>query len=239
MRKLPWAWLLLVPFANGKAQTPFKDTSAPSPLLSVYLQTVNNPSDLYNGRTYHVDFPLLYGNDHPFLDTNTYQTGSVVYFGKLFENLQLKFDLMKQTVLLQHSETDEGLEFQDGALDRFTIGGHRFLRIRDSSTLQPGYYDVLYDGTTTVLATYRKEIGGERLVDQRLLYYLNPQINRYYVLHRGQWFRVRNQKGLYEALGDATKVLKPYLRREGLSFRKKPAETVIAAARYMDQSSPR
>ena len=82
---------------------------------------------LYNGVRYYNLHELSEG--HKFLGENRYQEGKVVIDGQLYDNLQLKYDIYKQQVILLFEKPGSGYDeiiINNLRLEEFQLGGKVF-----------------------------------------------------------------------------------------------------------------
>ena len=64
--------------------------------ISIYYQSLQQQSGLYNGSEY-VQYAHLLKEGHPYLDTSALVNGNVHYDGIVYKNVPMLYDLIKTT----------------------------------------------------------------------------------------------------------------------------------------------
>jgi len=175
-------------------------------------ETVNqqNPSDkliLLNGRIWRNQYSKTTGDQ--FFLTNTFLKGSVVINGRRFGDLDLKYDILNDELILR-IESYPIIFMNKEMVDSFTLdyesrNYHMINAGNSNSSVLRGYVNVLYDGPSALYVKYAKMIqplGDDGLYD---LFYQAHQI----FLRKGtEIVPVGGRKQLLNLLGDKKKEIR-------------------------------
>lgn len=198
-----------------------------------YHQYTDKQSRLYNGVEYFGYSPKIEGI--PYYLENTWQRGRIIYDGIVFDTVQMMYDLVKDRVVILHFNNFFRVSLFSEKVHSFKVLGHHFVRMeRDSlrkSPLVTGFYDLLYNGPSTVLSRRSKFI--EETVKETLERKFVEQYS-YYVFKDGNYHTVRTQKGLYSLLKEHAREIKQHLRKNKIKFRKDKENAIVQAAIHYD-----
>lgn len=202
--------------------------------VASYERFTGNQTRLYNGIE-HVGYtPLLRG--HAYFISNQPARGSVWYDGMFYRDVPMLYDLIGDEAVVVYYDSILQLSLTAEKVKAFDLAGHHFIRIvKDSAThrnLSTGFYDLLYQGHTPVLAKRSKTIE-ERIVDNRVLYSIKEQ-QRYYIRKDDVYQRVSNYDQLLNMLQDRKKDIRRFLKKQKIRFRKDRETAVIKAVEYYD-----
>jgi hypothetical protein len=223
---------------QSNAQSPADSAfSYPSLTQAVEVYTNSNAARdrLYNG-------PLYSGYDHhpqghPFFISDTLLAGSVSYDGIVFPDIRLSYDLIKDVVVMKNGQKDINFQLLPEKLQYFTVAEHRFLYLTtDSSTVNlpaTGYYEELYQGKAIALARHEKTIQSTGKAEENLSDY--RQYDFYYVEVGGRFYSVHSERNLRDAFGSDKLLVRNFMKRSRLSFRKDPVTTLTRVAEYYSQ----
>lgn len=183
-------------------------------LAQHYDKTLGDHARLYNGREY-VD---LYANKlidgHPYFIDEEYQAGSVMYDGTFYQDIQLRYNLFQNAVVVEHPKTHREIELVAQKLDRFQIQNVLFVRLTQP---EPGYYAQLYSGAISFYGRYDKVIQ-ERVDAKTKITAFIPK-NRYYLLKDNTYHLVTSKSSVLKILENQKSELRKFLNQERISFR--------------------
>lgn len=109
------------------------------------------------------------GKKTKFFPERDFVLGSVVFEGQPYSGLKLKYDVYDDELLMQVDRQFGGsiLQLYKASINRFTIGGHDFIKI-DDSKLKSGFYEISLEMPLfSFLKKHRKnlkEVLGKKLV---------------------------------------------------------------------------
>jgi hypothetical protein len=105
--------------------------------------------------------------------------------------------------------------------------------------MRPGFYEILYDGSVTVLVkrvnqvvriTRREDEPGKVSADRQFTEY-----DEFYVLKDSRYNVIRGESDLLALFKDRRAELRKFLNRSKPSYRKDPAAAIVAAVSYYEQ----
>lgn len=186
--------------------------------INVYKEATRGQAALYNGSKYLP--PRQTFEEHPYFQSEDWLMGDVHYDGELFEQVPLMYDLynFNSKLITEHASTGHAIELVPEKLTFFSIGGHRFEYIEadSASDLKTGFYDIIYNGFTTVIAK-REKIFHERLSLSSIDISYREKI-RYFVRKNGNFYPFRNKASMLKILRDRKKELKRFVKQQGALF---------------------
>lgn len=231
-----WVFLLL---QRAGAQPPLlADTSSATGIASalvVFNQSLDQTDILYNGREYFRYPPGIDG--HGYLGINDWQPCQVAYGGLHFAQVAALYDMVKDELVIRHFSGMRSVQLVKEQVSRFSFGTQHFVRIDGDSSgaMTPGFYEVLYDGRSQVLARRTKSIvervGADRIESKFV------QKNRYFVRVNHRVAPVNKEEDLLALMGSQRKAIQQYLRKNKLRFRKEQEQTLIQATAQYDAST--
>jgi hypothetical protein len=232
--------LLLIAHASVSAQADavLPDT-ATATVRRQYLQNLGPGSSFYTGKVYERYWTGIKG--HPFFLGEQYNQGSVNYQGVAYENISLMYDMSRDVLVTRDFTGELAMELLREKITRFRIANHRFINIDPDSTssMRPGFYEILYDGSVSVLVkrmnqvvrvTRREDEPGKVSADRQFTEY-----DEFYVLKDNRYNVIRGESDLLAVLKDRRPELRKFLSRRTVSYRKDPAAAIVAAVSYYEQ----
>ena len=202
--------------------------------IGQYHAYLTPESGLYRGSQYVV-YSFQFKEGHPYFDQDKMQTGSVLYNGVLYRNVPLIYDLVKGLLVINDANKVFKIALINQEIDSFSIQNHIFIKLTDSltpSAPRPGFYELLYNGRTTLLKKEKKTIREEistnvvvKTIDYSVTYYLKKG---------NTWYTVSNRRGFTHAFKDKSQELKKFLRAGGLRFQDDKDNTLIKTAVWYD-----
>jgi hypothetical protein len=195
-----------------------------------------NPSDkqiLLNGRIWRNQYSQVSG-DQFFLE-NIFLKGSVTFNGRRFGNLDLKYDIYNDELILS-IETYPVIIMNKEMVDSFSLVlGNRIFHIinagNDTSNVLKGYANVLYDGPSSLYVKYIKKIQPLAVDGKNDLFY---QDDRIYIRKGTEMIQVEGKRKLLNLFEDKKKGIRDYLKRNRIKVRQKDPYTFIPVLEYYD-----
>lgn len=201
--------------------------------LSLYEKTMEGTHHLYNGSEYF-DYESI-GDEHPYFLTDDWSYSDLKYDGEWFRNVPLLLNIDKNQLIASYFYNGNMMQLVNSRVDEFILQNHHFINIKsttDSTTLKPGYYELLYGGRTQVLIRYSKKLS-EKLEGIEL-YRKFVESSQIYVVHDNQYTRIRGKRDLLKTLGSNKKELKEYIRNQSL-FIKGKEKSIVQTVAYFDK----
>ena len=224
-----------------RANSQVADTAAYAPglayALARYDSATTESQHLYNGPQYFIYDAQA--PEHPFYASREWTTGSVFYDGQLFSQVPIQYDIVKDQVVVRYVQSQGNVLLQNEKVRYFTLvlNGtlHYFVRMDASAGpgLRAGFYELLYEGKSSVLARRVKERLEQVGLNSVLVGF--PRKDLYYLYHNGTYRPVHSRKSVLALMEDQKKPMKKYLRENTLSFRDNREAAITALATYYDQ----
>jgi hypothetical protein len=198
----------------------------------LYDEYIRGQAGLYVGAEYK---QLARTNDdHPFFNDLDWQTGSVVYDGEEYTNVPLLLDLTSDNIITENWGNAEEIVLVKSKVASFTIGAFSFVHLNGVGVTKglpgAGFYEVLYNGPTTVLARHTK-LREERIESAKVEVYFTPK-SRYYVLKDGVYHKVSKRAEFVKLFKERKQDLKGYIQKEKLHS--KNPNTLAYLAKFYD-----
>lgn len=218
---------------NASSQSASTDSSFVSAAaryaVAQHAQISNTLERLYNGPEYIGHDRRLTG--HAFFPNDTMQEGQVAYEGREF-TVPLLYDIVKDEVMVVHP-SGYRMALHSDRVTTFTTMDHTFIRLDTVKQAMPtGFYDLLYRGTTQLLARRIKVI----LVNPTTLSYgsYDPRTT-YYIRKNGHYFPVKTKRAALAVLADRRKQLQAFLRQRKIRFKRMPEIAILALVQQYDE----
>jgi hypothetical protein len=216
------------PLVSNAQFTP--DTSflaiAQSTAILRYEKSVGMQSMLYQGSEYFA--PKQTGDSHPFL-VDDWITGDLVYFGESFYQIPMMYDITTNKLIIE-SGHGTMMALINEKIDAFTVGDQHFQFMGETNNLpQPGFYELLYTGRSTVLALRQKK--AIKKIESSQVNFLYSDKTQYFVLNNGTYHLLTRKRQVLEIFSDQKSELRKFIKKKRFSFSKDPAKdfTEIAA----------
>lgn len=203
--------------------------------IRVYQQFRGDESNLYNGPV--VEQSNFSGKGNPYYDGNDWFNGTVIYGGELYENVSLKYDLVRDQLVVLAPNTRTAFYLFKPRVASFTLGDRTFANFKKvaKSSLAEGYYQVLAKGAITVLQKSSKSLreslstaGIEQRYDEK---------TRFYAMKDGVYHDVSSAKDLYALTGSFKASVKDEVEKQG-GNNKTLEEALRAIAKSYNQRNP-
>ncbi|MCA6073985.1 hypothetical protein [Fulvivirga sedimenti] len=203
-------------------------------LFNRYSQSVNGGAAIYNGPEYKGADPTIAG--HPYFLNKNFQFGSVQYMGYTYDSLIIGYNIVQDQLILVYPRDDAFFAIvpRKDRINYFSLLGHHFVQIKDLPAGLPdeGFYDVLYDGTTKILARRSKIQAAYQEGNYLFEYKLNDQ---YFLWKDGRFHTIRTRAALYQLFKEDKREIKKFIRDENIDFKTYPDGYFQKLGPYLDQ----
>ena len=203
--------------------------------IDQYHRSRGEQSALYNG-VQHIGYsPLIEG--HAYFETKEWQKGWVIYYGVLYKNVSLKYDLLNDEVVIQHPDAFHAIALLSENVKEFFLPGHLFVRIEQDSIipLATGFYEKLATGTISTFVRKTKNIKED--IETRQIKRSFIDIDFYYALKDGVYHSIKNRRSMLNLVGDKKKEIKKYLKKSKIKYSENPQLALVKIAEYYTQSN--
>ncbi|KAA8482460.1 hypothetical protein BDE36_3435 [Arcticibacter tournemirensis] len=232
--------LLVLAASNNHLSAQIRDDSVfvsgiVQKITRTYIEQLNTEAPIYNGKMYRPVFNLNDGG-HTLFQSNQYTKGTIVYNGHIYQDVNLMYDMVKDQLVLLNFDQVGGIVIWPQYVDAFSLHQHTFINIRPDSTTQksiaPGYYDLLYQGKTSLLAKRIKEL--IETPNQNAVKRTVSQQNKYYLLNHSGYTLIKGKKDLLRLLSRTRNENLQYIKTERLNFKKELERSMIKLLSYHD-----
>lgn len=203
---------------------------------SVYFQSLGEQSGVYRGTEY-TGYPFRLKSGHQFFESADISYGSVFYDGVLYENVPMRFDIIKDQLVVRYVDQVSGISLHNEKIDFFSIHNHNFIHIKgdnpNSPSIPPGFYDHVYNGGIDVLVNRSKGTLKEVSVEGNFITILK-QKNNFFLKKDGVYYPVENSGSVLKILGSKQKEIQEYLKKSNVKFRKDPENAIVRMVKYYD-----
>lgn len=194
----------------------------------IYSVRVLGESLLYNGTDYGEYNPLK--DEHPFYLSDDWVPGSVMYDGQSYDNIMIQYDIATDQLIIESQKYGTQIQLIKSKVHSFTLENRRFVNL-DSSSMK-GFYEVLYDGETKVLAKRIKRLQ-ERVSSSEITREFEEK-TKYYILVNGEYVTVKDRKSTLKALRNHKKELQQKYQTMNIKSKKQPELQIVILAELND-----
>lgn len=237
IRKFLFAALFLPTATAAFSQSPEDTTfltAAIDNAVNLYQKALAVQSRLYNGSKYVAPEHTL--EQHPYFPSEDWLTGTVFYDGEFFTDVPLMYDLNKDALIAEHHSSGNPLELVWDKLQHFTLGGHHFEKIENDSVgnslPKTGFYDILYNGETRLVA-HRQKFLKKEIVSQEIIIKYDER-NRYFLFRDGTFFPVKTKSSVLKLLADKKPELRRFLKQHRDAFLRERELMLKSVAEHYD-----
>ena len=206
-------------------------TASKTKIVSLYAESIQQQSRLYNG----TDYVLYQSRDeeHPFFDVDDWAFGSITYWGELYENVPVMYDLSTDQVITEHNRGNP-IKLIPEKVDGFVIANHTFQRLTSNGTnkVVDGFYERLHDGKSKVYAKHQK-VYREDITAREVIPRFEGSV-RYFILKNGVLYQVKKKGSVLDTFAEHRQEVKTFLKKNRIRFNDNRAVAIIRVAQYYD-----
>ncbi|SNZ00483.1 hypothetical protein [Flagellimonas pacifica] len=175
-----------------------------------YCQTLNEEKDFYiwfdemagieNANLYegtvHVQKYATLDGEHKFYKTFNYLNGHIVYNGEAYFNIDMKYDIYEDEILLALRSSSRVMMLQliKERIKEFVIDERRFIGMENESSTTFGFYEALME---TSFFTFLKKHKKIRYPSKKnILFHRFVIKNEYYLNYKQRNYNIRNKKDI-------------------------------------------
>lgn len=202
-----------------------------------YQRVMLDDNDFINGRTYHPYY--LPSGSNPLFKSSTMLKGTIFSNGRIFQNLNIYYDLYKDQLVLNHiSPHGEVLliNLNRQTLDSFLVSTDRdttkliSLSFPENSKLKSGYYEIPYRGKMKLLIKHESDLIKKGGADEYVY------IQKRYLFINGDWVRIGSFMRFKKQFDSKhVSLIKKYLKSLNIyNFRTIPDDKLVQLLRYCE-----
>lgn len=193
--------------------------------------TLKENQVLYNGKIWRNLYYQVHENQ--FLFSEEFLSGSLTISGKVFNNIDLKYDIFKDE-LLTPVENGMILQLNKEMVDSFSLNfqnkTYRFIRMKEDSGTG-GYFNILYKGKSALYLKYYKKIDRLAVEGQYDKFY---QFSKLFFVNDNAFFQINGKKDLLNAIDNQKDLVKVFMKKNKSNVSEKLPESYIPILRYFD-----
>jgi hypothetical protein len=203
-----------------------------------YFSSASNFARLYVG-TIEPQYLSWQWIESPYYNDNTYR-GRISYYGVVYDNVQLRFDQLKQNVVVLSPQGNVFCLPEQEHVDWFEMDGYRYVHDPEDSLR---YAAVLCDGSTNGVQLYHSEwkiYSGERIVFGENTYQKTLSTKGHYTLitPTGEIYHVKRASEVAKIFAEQKTKIKRFAKHNHLSFSKKERERSLVKVVKSISGSP-
>lgn len=230
---------LLVWKSGARAQLPHSPVDSGLVYAEqTYFEAKGKNSGLYSGYRYKTRTIHKYDEGHPFFISDDWQIGSIEHNGLTYSDVKLLYDVVSDNIIVQNAYNFLKIELINDRVPSFTLRGHHFVNLSHKNTsglsIQPGFYELLYDGEIKVFARRKKE-AIEKLESGLTVTKFNT-IDRYYIYKGGEYFSVKSKSSVLNVFQDQKPDLNRHLSKSKIRFNRNRELAMFEMARFYEDS---
>lgn len=207
--------------------------SAGEKAIEEYLEAKGQNLSIYNGIQHTGYLPSIKGS--AYFKSDAWQKGAVTYDGILYKDALLKYDMVKDELIVQHPGSFLGVTLFSPRVDQFCFLNSQFIYIdKTAASIPEGFYEQLVRGDVNLLVK-RKEIIEEKIIFSELNREFLRQ-DQYYVQKDGKYYAIKNEKALLNLLDEKKQEIQKYLKKNKIKFKRNPEHTLLTIAEQFNQA---
>ena len=251
MSKRAFLLILLLLYGPGVSRFAFSQSSAENrsrlqeteesqkAFLRAYYSTGSGfENDLVFGQEYYAYHSR--SDNKPLMYTDNLYTSSIVFNGKYYDGIKLQYDTYTDEVvytdlnLFLLNFTSSQIALNEDKIEMFSfyrLGDTlNFYRIdEEGSNLEPGFYEIPYQGTTRFVIKHYSYAYMERSIYQY-------KIKKTYYLDTGEGFyKFKSKKQFIKIFGENAGLIKSVIDKKNIRFSRKNDSSIVSVLKEYDQ----
>ncbi|MDH7462379.1 hypothetical protein QEG73_13855 [Chitinophagaceae bacterium 26-R-25] len=223
-------------FSQSTAEDSVAYASAIENAKSIYHKALYPEEGLYTGPEYY-GYPFRFQEGQPYYYKDQLDTGWIRYEGVLYQNVGLRYDLIRDQLIVIQPKNNARICVINDRVDRFYLFNTTFLYLKTDTSkaaISPGIYAVLYEhNDNALLKRNRKTITEELTTNEGILRFIND--NSSFAIKKGNtYYSVSGKKEVLRAYADKKKQLQQYMRRNNLDFKRDKDNALTKSVAYYD-----
>ena len=180
--------------------------------VRLYQQSMAGSQHLYNGSEF-IPYRSV-KDEHPYFLRDELIKGNIKYDGLWFEQVPMRFDIERNSLIIEYYYNTFLLELAQAKVDEFILEGKRFVNVKSATitALDPGFYEVLYQGKSILYRAWSKTLH-EQIVDNEIKRSYKSY-EEYFVVIKNTAHKVSGLRGLSGLMEDKKKEVKAFLKAD-------------------------
>ena len=203
-----------------------------------YLNRSGIETLVYTGKEeLQYQYPNLRG--HPYLDTNEYREGELLYDGRLYPGVRLRLNTHTDALSIL-SPINYGIIVSSDQVEYARLSAYTILYIRQSPSMEVKAGKALPEGYYACIPmkkhpVYRREVRyPERKIEWMQVEWSFKLQSRLYIYKNGIYHSVGSKGSVLKLFKDKRAELNRYAKTERLNFRKDKVQSVVALVSYYE-----
>ena len=191
-----------------------------------FRQEAGDHSVIYSGKTSFVYSRTIHVN-HPYWDTDEFRTGTLSYQGRIYTDVQLRYDLYTQILNILTGKRIS-VQVDKRNVNYFILNGVRF--VPD----EKGYRMMMHEGEHLLLTGKMKCGFGNYIVEDMNSYRSFEVKEQYTLTVNGMSYDLKKRNSFIKRFPTHKKALKKYAKEQGLDFKEHRRGSFTALAHYAE-----
>ncbi len=194
---------------------------------NIYFLQRGNEAGIYRGILHYRYPPDIDGI--AYYKSEDWQSGEVIYEGILYRKVLMKYDLVKdQLIVISNDTSGVSIGLFSPRVKQFAFSGSTFIRLDNNNDeiMQSGFYRQLTVGKVIALARVKKIIS-EKIIDNKVARIIE-EYTKHYVSKEGKYFYIQNKNDLLNVLKDHKKEVQGFMKKNKFNYRKQPEKTIVS-----------
>lgn len=223
-------------FSQKTAEDSIAYASAIENAKSIYHKALYPEEGLYTGPEYY-GYPFRFQEGQPYYYKDQLDTGWIKYEGVLYQNVGLRYDLIRDQVMVIQPRNNARICVINDRVDRFYLFNTTFIYLKTDTAkgaISSGIYALLYEhNDNMLLKRNRKTITEELSTNEGILRFIND--NNSFAIKKGNtYYPVSGKKDVLKVYADKKKQLQQYIRRNNLDFKRDKDNALAKSVAYYD-----
>jgi hypothetical protein len=201
-------------------------------VVDFYHSAIGDQSEIYSGAEYKLYPPANNGSAY-FQEAISATSAVICYNGTWYKNIPVLYDMYAD--IMAAALRDSLYILRPEKVSDVYLLNHHFINLNktNAANLSPGFYDQLYNSTTTVLVKRVRTI--RNTVTQRTVEVSYDDKDIIYVKKGNVWYRVSSKASVLNVFNDKKKQLKHYMGDNFIKYNDDKEGSIVKLTRYYDQ----
>lgn len=208
-------------------------------ITSKFYKAIGEQSRLYNGHEYLPYDPQFKSNALFPYDEKSWEPGEVTYDGIVYKNVPMMYDVYKDMVVVLLYNKFSMFNLVSNRVHNFSFSNHYFIRIdadqinNEQAGLTTGFYDLLYEGKTWILAKRKKTIqnSANAIAGNETSFI---ESDAYYLKKGNVYYKIGSKGSVLKIFKDKKRELQQYLKQKAINYSQNTEDAMIKMASYYD-----